>query len=75
MTAGVNKSGSLPVPVLWRAALTRLALSRVFMRGDDFGCVESVVNTVRAHRGMSSDRLGPLDKAEWRDYIRGAPVR
>jgi hypothetical protein len=61
MTAGLNKAGPVLILAFWLAVLAWLAPSRVTLRGDDFGYVDSVVGTIQAHRWVSSDWLGPLN--------------
>ena len=45
----------------WFIILTWLAPSHVIPRGDDFGYLDSVVDTVRAGRWVASDWLEPLN--------------
>ncbi len=45
----------------WVGVLAWLVPSRVVVLGDDFGYVDAVVGTVRAHRWVAGEWLGPLN--------------
>lgn len=61
MNAALNKSGPVLLVAGWLALLVWLVPGRVVLRGDDFGYVESVVDTVRAQSWRPSDWVEPLN--------------
>jgi len=59
--AGLKLAGAVPAVVAWLVILAWMIPSRVISRGDDFGYLDCVVETVRTHRWAGSDWLAPLN--------------
>lgn len=61
MTARLNNAGLIVALTIWLGVLAWLAPARLILRGDDFGYVESVADTIRAHHWVPSDWLEPIN--------------